>query len=816
MTDIRPSAIAELLRQQASARPDAPAAWDGRRTLAMAELDALAGTLAARLLEALPPAGPGRPILPIIGRYGVESVVAVHAAVRAGQAHSVLESSTPAAMIAEILTRMGRPPVVVITSSEQAALLPDGVRPLLVPDEPEDDVEPQPVAGDDLAFVIFTSGSTGRPKGVMWPWDELPRRNVELLIDPDDPDPAPVMQVSPTSFVAGYLRTLVPALGSPVSIINPVGLDPVALLERVDRERIRVVLAVPSLANSVVGRWAPGRRLEHVRELHVGGETVEWEYVPGLRTLLRDDAIIANRYGSSEVAGALRFDVPSDMPVGTGPVPLGRPVLSARVWLEPVDPTQPDGPREILIGGTSVSLGYLGDPELTAARFGRDESGGRYWRSGDIARYDEQGLVHRIGRVDDMVKIRGKLVEPSEPQGALRAMPGVRNAIVLPHAGAEGAVRLVGHVELEEGAALTAAQVRSHVATRVAPHLVPHLLVRHDRIPVNERGKTDRSALLSQPLVPWRTATPRPVANEEERFACSAAGRVLDLADVQPDDDLWELGLDSLSAVELTVILEDAGWRSLEPAMLLDHRSPAALARLATRSIRPTQAVWLNRDGTRPPVFCIPGAGGTSMAFRWVATALGPDQPMLVVEPRGLHSPGRPDRTVQAAATSAMAHIEPHLGDRPVVLVGYSGGGVVAFEIAHRLRERGTPTRVLLLDAAAGGTTMPPQPWPGLVRASKRAAMRTWLRVFPASTVPREQRYRAFYHLGGAAARRYELPTDQIPVTLIHPRGSALAAQWRARVREVTTIEVGGDHYSMLEPPHASDVARSIRQLIDA
>ena len=832
MADAAPTGIATGLVHFARIRPDRRALWSDARTLTYAELEALASTLAGTLLDHFPAVGTGsRPLLPLVVGYNVESVVAVQAAARAGLAYVPIDAGSPPAFVRDLFPRLGHPAVAVITRPEQAALLPDGVLPLLVPTEPGPGADPQPVDGSDLGLVAFTSGSTGRPKGVAISWDALWSHNREILLDPDEPDPAPAALMTPLSYVFGQVRTLVPSLGCPASVIDPLALSPVDFLERFDRDRIRVIMSVPSLINSLAARWPSGRRLQHVERLMTFGEPLTWEQVPALRAILPADASIENRYGSSEAFAAAHLDIGSDQPLGTGPLPLGMPLPGVGMRLEPIDPTDPDGPREIIIAGPHMAMGYLDEPELTAARFGVDAHGTRFCRTGDIGRIGADGLYYRVGRVDDMVKIRGRLVEPSQPQQVLLAMPGVRNAVVLPQAAPDGTPRLVAHVELEPGSDLTPTVIRTALSQAVPPHLVPQMLVRHERLPLNDVGKIDRATLLATRPVPWRTAAPRPPADEFERFAMGAAGTVLGLDDVQPDDDLWELGLDSLGAVELTVILEGAGWTHLEPALLMEQRSPAALALLREDATEPSEIVWLNVAGEKPPMFCIPGGGGTAMAYRWVAAALGADQPLMVIEQRGLHSPGRPDRTVERAAGRALAHIEAYLDGQPrpagaqaapVTLVGYSAGGVVAYEIAAQLERRRRPVRLLLIDAPggrtsadrhapAGGSMVIPE---GPGQAVRRAALRTWLRVFPATTVPREQRYRAYFLLSGRALRRYTPPSAAFPVTLFHLDGSSLPAQWPAAAGRMEAVTVPGNHYTMLEPPHAAGLARAMEHAI--
>ena len=113
--------------------------------------------------------------------------------------------------------------------------------------------------------------------------------------------------------------------------------------------------------------------------------------------------------------------------------------------------------------------------------------------------------------------------------------------------------------------------------------------------------------------------------------------------------------------------------------------------------------VGFNPEGALPPIFAIPGGGGTALAFRSLAGALGTDQPLYVIEPLGLHQPHRPDLTVPALARSARLEIDRrHAHGAPVVVIGYSAGASAAYEIVRQLEQEGRSARLVLLDAAPG------------------------------------------------------------------------------------------------------------------
>lgn len=795
--------MATGLEEQALAQPARIAARDADRSVTFAELDALAATLAARLHDRAAGRHSGVAV-PLLLRPDVASVVAIHAAIRAGVPFCPIDDTTPPAVVAGLLRRLGDPDVAVVAHPDLRRLLPAEVSAVDVPTAPSDQAEPQPVDRTALSMVLFTSGSTGRAKGVLSDWASLDERNaIALLSLTEGRQGATTAITSPFGFIAGFIRAVLPAAGGGVSVFDASGMDPVAMLERIDREQLDVLSMVPSLAAVVGDRWPAGRRLESVRVLYTYGEALQWSHVPRLRELIHPDAVIVAKYGASEATGeVLRHAITPDLPVGEGRVPMGSVFASGRVRLDPVGP-DPDGPRELIVHeqGGGIAMGYLDDPELTEQRFGRDPDGTRFWRSGDICESDGDGVYRQVGRLDEMLKVRGRLVEPAEPERVLALVPGIRSAVVLPHTSVDGTVRLVAHVEVDDDSVPTPADVHEQLAAALAPHLVPQVLVRHDRLPLNSRGKVDRALLRSQPVEPWRTAPPRPPVAGAELLATAAAGRVLGIDLVSADDDMWELGLDSLAAMELVADLESRGWPPLDAAALLEHRSPAALARLreAAPVLAASDVVVFHGDASEAPVFCVPGAGATGLAYSRLAAALGPHRSLVAVEQRGLRTGARPDTTVDAAARRLVAVVTERQPDGDVTLIGHSAGGAVAYEAAARLQAAGRGVRVVLLDARIGRDGHGE-------RRLRRAALRGATRWLPASWFPPERRMRGYYLIGGHAQQRYAPSATDVPTTLLAVSGSTAAAAWAAAGVPVETAQIGGDHLTMLADEHALEI----------
>jgi phthiocerol/phenolphthiocerol synthesis type-I polyketide synthase D len=237
-------------------------------------------------------------------------------------------------------------------------------------------------------------------------------------------------------------------------------------------------------------------------------------------------------------------------------------------------------------------------------------------------------------------------------------------------------------------------------------------------------------------------------------------------------------------------------------------------------------------------VVAVPGGGGTAIRFRFLADALGGEQPLLVVEPRGMHRRGRPDRTVGHLAAHVVAEVDERLrAGAPVVLVGYSASGPVAYEAARRLRADGRTVHLVLLDTAPTLRGM----WPGAdpmptIRTADRAQLpkavlrslafrlshlTTGLRRFRLEQFPGRarfdvERYMAFQRIMVRASRTYTPPPATFPATLVHVDAAGLVPQCRTVITDLAVVRVPGDHGSMLEPPHVFLVAEAIASVVDA
>jgi acyl-CoA synthetase (AMP-forming)/AMP-acid ligase II/acyl carrier protein len=239
--------------------------------------------------------------------------------------------------------------------------------------------------------------------------------------------------------------------------------------------------------------------------------------------------------------------------VGRTRLPIGRPIQNTRLYVvDRWDNPVPAGvPGELLIGGVSVALGYLGHPELTAERFVPDPylPGGRLYRTGDLARWREDGDLDYLGRIDRQVKLRGIRTEPGEIEAAIASHPGVTQAAVLV-TGPDADRRLVAYVVPATGEAPDAAGLRAYLAARLPDYMIPAAFAPVKSLPLTANGKLDYAALVALP-VPQATSGPSPADDRLLEDVRAIWAEVLRVEAIGLDDDLFDLGGHSLTITQI-------------------------------------------------------------------------------------------------------------------------------------------------------------------------------------------------------------------------------------------------------------------------
>ncbi len=354
-----------------------------------------------------------------------------------------------------------------------------------------------PILPDHLAYIMYTSGSTGRPKGVA-----VTHRNLVVSLSARlHYYPEQVSRFLLTfslafdGSVTGIFWTLLQG-GQLVIPSEAVHRDPTALAALVEDHRISHVVWVPSLYNAVLGE-AVNTQLESLRIVITAGESLPLELVRSHYQLL-PHATLYNEYGPTEATVWCSVYQTTREEAGAR-VPIGKPINNMQLYVLDADlePVPVGVPGELYVAGDCLARGYINQPQLTHERFLAHPHvpDARLYRTGDRARYREDGNVEFLGRVDQQVKLRGYRIELGEVEYVLSNAPGVYQAAVLLRQDKPEQQRLVGYVTGQPELKAMLDQIRSYVVARLPQYMVPSVILWVEVMPLTATGKINRSAL---------------------------------------------------------------------------------------------------------------------------------------------------------------------------------------------------------------------------------------------------------------------------------------------------------------------------------
>ncbi|TKT78148.1 non-ribosomal peptide synthetase [Aquamicrobium sp. LC103] len=615
-----PLGVHQAISEIASGHADRTALVCEGRAWSYAELEQAAEALARHLLSVPGLERPGvRIAVSMPGK--AYSVIAFLAILKMGAIYVPVDPKNPADRIAYILEDAEA--TVVLTRDPSFFPSHRCVDPTAFSDELPECALP---ASDPrrIAYILYTSGSTGRPKGV--PIDHVGLLN-QLCSLAREPGIAPgdrMLALTTPAFDISILEMLWPlSVGATVVMYDQdLLLAPRRLTDILDEHGITHLQATPAswrmlLDSGWVGR--PG-----LIGL-CGGEALDAQLAG---RLVERIGSLWNVYGPTETtiwASALRV-LPRH--IEGGKVPIGGLLDNTQFhifdgYLQPV----PDGnPGELLIGGVGLSPGYWRRPALAAEKFVPNPSattiaGERLYRTGDLVVRRPSGELEFIGRTDFQIKLRGYRIEIGEIESLLHEQAGVEQAIVVLDKPNE---RLVAYCLVDGSAASSdkgamRRELRRALAAKLPRYMVPAAFVLMDAFPLNPNGKVDRRKLPA-PETPTSLKTPLAPRNDTEEILLGVWKQVLGRDDIGVEDNLFDLGGDSIGAIRIAAGARGRGL-VLAPGQLFEHQTVAAQALIAEPPKRGTALEvslwqrWRAGAADEPWVVSFPlAAGGTRVA----------------------------------------------------------------------------------------------------------------------------------------------------------------------------------------------------------
>ncbi|MDG4767695.1 AMP-binding protein [Solwaraspora sp. WMMD406] len=607
----------DRFQAQVAATPEALALVDEPRTWTYRELDRDATAVAASIVACGLDKGD---VVGLLLPHSAEYCLALLGCFGLGTPACLLDKNWPASLLAQFLDSAGVRAVV--TTAELAGLLPDAYqapeRLVLLggtsPTDPFTRADQGPAAAParqvsfpyvdpaDTALISMTSGTSGTPKAVvnshlgclycfdaryaLYPYQESSREGLNVF------------------FAWECLRPLL--VGKPAVVIPDAHIvDPVRLVRTVADHGVTRLVVTPSLLESVLDHQTAGPsladQLHHLELVFLMGEVVPTRVVDKAAALLPGHVRLVNAYSTWESLDVSYADLlPRPTDDAARPVrpsayaPVGRVLDGSAAVLLGDDgrPVPYGGVGELHVAGPGVAVGYLNDPEKTAQRFvpcppalaGSSFAGATFYRTGDRARLLPEGALEILGRVGDVVKIRGFKVSLRAVEHVLSGQPGVSRVVVRPmtdtHTGQPNG--LVAYVVGDDGAPsrTTLARLRQRARNDLPEYARPRRVIGLDALPIS-RGSSRKLDLSALPAPDDTTtaidtttaalddtafdavagsggsAGPEPAgpaAMMRQRLA-AAWQEVLGIPPPAPDDNFFDVGGDSLSAARLSGLL---------------------------------------------------------------------------------------------------------------------------------------------------------------------------------------------------------------------------------------------------------------------
>lgn len=406
-----------------------------------------------------------------------------------------------------------------------------------------------------LAYIIFTSGSTGKPKGVMVEREGMLNNILgkvpSLTLDDSDV----IAQTASQCFDISVWQFLAaPTLGASVAILpDRVAQDPKSLIKVIDQFAITIVESVPSLMQGMLDY---ARSLKSLRWLLPTGEALSPQLARSWLAKFPSVPLM-NAYGPAECSDDVAFyEIAKALPADTVHTPIGYPTLNLNLYVldQHLDPLPEGVIGELYVSGVGVGRGYVGNAALSAAVFlpnpFSSTPGERLYKTGDLARVNNDGALEYIGRLDGQVKLRGFRIELGEIEARLNEHHNICKAVVIVREDHPGDRRLVAYYETDNQHSLSVESLSDYLTKKLPFYMVPSTFTFLEQLPLSANGKINRKAL---PKPDYQTIASADFALPEtdtEKNIADIWQAVLNVKEIGLHDNFFKLGGHSLLATQ--------------------------------------------------------------------------------------------------------------------------------------------------------------------------------------------------------------------------------------------------------------------------
>jgi amino acid adenylation domain-containing protein len=839
--------IHELISEQAKKTPDAPAVICNGTTLTYKELEKRSNQLAQYLVSN------GVKAESRVGIYLPRSesiIVTILAILKAGGAYVPLDISLPAERIGFMMTDSDSTAIITVSSLETQ--IPIQIKKIFLDTEIDainhSSINPPAlVTGPDaLLYVMYTSGSTGRPKAVM----NVHKGIVNYLtfvqktfgFSPLDR----FIQLTTLSFDLSVLEILGTLFfGATVLLMDDEQMRNPEYINRAIVEYQATCLSlVPTMLRAICESALAGdHKKQNLRLIMPVGEVLHDTDVVLARQAFGEAVKLVNQYGPSECSVvSTTYNVPAAIPKGLQSIPIGKPINNVRAYVldNYFHPVPVGAKGELFIGGEGVGRGYWNLPELTEEKFLPDpfHQGSRMYRTGDIVRQMQDGTIYFLGRLDNQVKIRGYRVELGEIEAVMREFPDVKDAAVILRDQA-GSKILAGYITVTNGKPeQIKAELHAYLERHLPFYMLPSYLMVLDEMPLTYNGKINRQALpLSMSEIKLgEYVHPR---NDIEKKVVAIWKDVLGLDRIGIRDNFFALGGHSLLAVRLFTRIEEEFGQNLPLLLLFREGTVEAMASALSGEVDngfPDGVAPIQPEGEQVPVYIL----SADIYMRELTRALGVERPVFGLYPfeDGKLTYRESVEEVARIYYRCLTNFDPN---GPYILLGHSGQGFFALELARLLAREGKEVAFLgLLDTYPPGSTKRVK-WVDrmkihlgniqnenligvlsyIFQSLRRLVFRNMPALWSARSGKSLERKGAIQERVSDLARAYHPDVFTGGVTIFSAESRPWYIRWNPMDRwvdfltgKVEIIATPGDHSSIFKPPHVAILAEKIAEIL--
>ena len=583
----RDKTIHQLFEEQVEKTPDNIAVVHDGKHLTYRELNSRANSLARVLREK--GAGPDS-IVGIIVDRSFEMVIGFLAILKAGGAYLPIDCKYPAERIQFMMEDSN---IKILITKKRFSVLVNNFysnETIFFEDyeNSENKVNNQQNinSANDLAYIMYTSGSTGNPKGAM-----IEHRNVVRLVKNTNyiefEENDRMVQTGSIVFDASTFEIWGALLnGLELFLVDENAFLNADKFESILKDnRITILFLTTALFNLFVQQKP--EMFKNLTSLFVGGEILSPKHMNLVRKICKDTKVF-NIYGPTEnTTFSTYYSIDEDY---VEDIPIGRSISNSTSYiLDENDYIQPIGvPGELCVGGDGVGRGYLNRRDLTEAKFKQNPfvPGERIYRTGDNAKWQSDGNIIFLGRVDNQIKIRGFRVELGEIESCLLTLDSIRETIVIAKQDSMGDKYLCAYIVSDYKIDIN--ELKKKLRTHLAEFMIPSHVIQIDKMPLNSNGKIDKKAL---PELIHKKRDKNKISdyNNMQINLVDIISEILEMESIDIDDDFFEIGGDSLKGITLISKIKKVLNVELPIQKLFDLRTVKQMAEFIDLSKREVQ-----------------------------------------------------------------------------------------------------------------------------------------------------------------------------------------------------------------------------------